>query len=295
LAHRPGFVAPALAARQLASLDHFTDGRLAVHVITGGDDDEQRKEGDFLDKEARYARTDEYLEIVKKVWTLDQPFDYEGRYYRLARAFTPIKPVQRPHLPVYFGGSSPTAIRVAAKHADVYAFWGEPLDQVRETVAAVRSAAASQGRVTAPRFSLSLRPIIAATEAEAWSRAERILDAARALQPHSLVYGQRREPQNVGSKRLLEAASRGKVLDRRLWTEIAALTGAKGNSTSLVGTPAQVAESLLEYYEAGITTFLIRGFDPIEDALQYGRDLIPVVRAEIERREAVAPPAAAVA
>jgi alkanesulfonate monooxygenase len=294
LAHRPGFVAPALAARQLASLDQFTDGRLAVHIITGGDEDDQQREGDFLGKDERYARTDEYLDIVKKVWTLEDPFDHEGPYYRLRGAFTPIKPVQKPHPPVYFGGSSEAAIRVAGKHADVYAFWGEPLAQVRETVAAVRNAAAAHARSSAPRFSLSLRPIIGATEAEAWARAERILQAARLLQSQSGVHA-RAAPQNVGSQRLLRAAALGKIVDKRLWTEIAALTGAKWNSTSLVGTPEQVTESLLEYYDAGITTFLIRGFDPIEDALQYGRDLLPLVRAEVERRETRLPAAEAVA
>jgi alkanesulfonate monooxygenase len=69
-----------------------------------------------------------------------------------------------------------------------------------------------------------------------------------------------------------------------LWTEIAALTGAQGNSTGLVGTPEQVAESLLEYYDIGITTFLIRGFDPLDDAVAYGRELLPLVRQEVARR-----------
>jgi alkanesulfonate monooxygenase len=286
LAHRPGFVAPALAARQLATLDQFSDGRAAVHIITGSDDAEQQKEGDFLDKEQRYARTDEYLDVVRRVWTEERPFDHDGSHYRVKGAFTPIKPVQKPHLPIYFGGSSNSAIRVAAKHADVYALWGESLAQVRETVEAVRAAAAEHGRASKIRFSLSLRPILGATESDAWARAERILDAARALQPNSDIYRKPASgPQNVGSQRLLATAAQGKVVDKRLWTEIAALTGAKGNSTALVGTPNQVAESLLDYYDVGITTFLIRGFDPLEDALQYGRDLIPLVRAEVARRE----------
>jgi alkanesulfonate monooxygenase len=285
LAHRPGFVAPALAARQLATLDQFSDGRLAVHVITGSEDAEQQKEGDFLDKDQRYARTDEYLDVVRKVWTHDRPFDHDGPHYRVRGAFTPIKPVQKPHLPIYFGGSSNSAIRVAAKHADVYALWGESLAQVRETVEAVRAAAVPHGRESSIRFSLSLRPILGATEADAWARAERILEAAKALQASSELYRKPTGgPPNVGSQRLLATAGQGKVVDKRLWTEIAALTGAKGNSTSLVGTPKQVAESLLDYYEVGITTFLIRGFDPVEDALQYGRDLIPLVRAEVARR-----------
>ena len=296
LAHRPGFVEPALAARQLATLDHFSDGRLAVHVITGGDDAEQEKEGDFLDKEQRYVRTDEYLDVVRKVWTHEQPFDHDGRYYQVKGAFTPVKPVQRPHLPIYFGGSSAAAIRVAAKHADVYALWGESLAQVRETVQTVRATAASLGRRSRLRFSLSLRPVLGATEEEAWARAGRILEAAKTLQARSSMYGKPTQaPQNTGSQRLLAAAAQGKVVDKRLWTEIAALTGAKGNSTALVGTPQQVTESLLDYYDAGISTFLIRGFDPLEDALEYGRELLPLVRAAVERRDASPPEFAAVA
>ena len=98
----------------------------------------------------------------------------------------------------------------------------------------------------------------------------------------------RKEPQAVGSQRLLEAAAKGRVLDRRLWTEVAAATGARGNTTALVGTPEQVAESLMAYYDLGVTTFLIRGFDPLEDAVEYGRHLIPLVRREAAQREAPA-------
>ncbi len=95
----------------------------------------------------------------------------------------------------------------------------------------------------------------------------------------------RKTPQNVGSRRLLAAAREGDVLDKRLWTAVAAATGARGNTTALVGTPEQVAESMLAYYDLGVTTFLIRGFDPLEDAIDYGRELIPIVRREIDRRE----------
>lgn len=87
------------------------------------------------------------------------------------------------------------------------------------------------------------------------------------------------QPQNEGSRRLLAAAAQGARLDKRLWTELAQLTGANGNSTSLVSAPDQVAEAMLDYYRLGVSTFLIRGFDPLPDALQYGRALIPRVRA----------------
>lgn len=274
LAHRPGFTAPTLAARQLATLDNLTDGRIAVHIITGGNDRELAQDGDWLSKDDRYARTSEYLDILRQEWTRTEPFDYRGDYYRVQGALSDVRPEGPEGIPVYFGGSSPAAIAVAGRHADVYALWGESLDQVRETIAAVRAAAAPHGR--SPRFSLSLRPILAATEDEAWAKADRILERAKARGA-----GRRSAdlPENEGSRRLLAAAAKGTRLDTRLWTGIAALTGANGNSTALVGTPEQVADAMLDYYRLGISTFLIRGFDPLSDALAYGRDLIPRVRA----------------
>ena len=290
LAHRPGFVAPTLAARQLASLDQFSNGRLAVHIITGGSDQEQARDGDFLTKVERYARTDDYLDLVKKTWTSAGPFDHDGPYYKVVDSYAAVRPVQSPHIPVYFGGSSPEAIQVAGKHADVYALWGESLAQVKETIAQVRAAAAVHGRQDHIRFSLSLRPILGRTEDEAWARADRILADATALrdQVPTALRRPAGPPQNAGSQRLLAAAAQGKVVDKRLWTELAALTGAQGNSTSLVGTPEQVTESLLEYWDLGVSTFLIRGFDPLEDAIEYGRDLIPLVRQDVAKRQSYA-------
>ena len=285
LAHRPGFVAPTLAARQLASLDQFSDGRLAVHIISGGSDADQARDGDFLEKAERYARTDEYLDVLKQCWTSAQPFDHEGVYYRAKAASVSVRCLQRPHIPVYFGGSSDEAIAVAGKHADVYALWGESLAAVADTIAKVRASAARHGREGAIRFSVSFRPILGHTETAAWDRAHRILDQARALRGGG---PSAREPQNAGSQRLLAEAARGPVVDKRLWTELAALTGAPGNSTSLVGTPEQVCEAMLDYWDLGVTTFLIRGFDPLEDALEYGRDLIPLVRAATAVRSAPA-------
>lgn len=292
LAHRPGFVAPTLAARQLATLDQLSDGRLAVHIITGGADHEQQRDGDFLGKAERYARTDDYLDVVRKTWTSAAPFDHDGPYYRVRDSFAAVKPVQQPHIPVYFGGSSEEALAVAGRHADVYALWGETLAQTAETIASVRAAAAVHGRARRIGFSLSIRPILARTEDEAWARADRILAAAKALRADgpprrgSVFRNGEAAPQNVGSLRLLEAAAGGKVRDKRLWTEIAALTGASGNSTALVGTAEQVADALLDYYDLGIRNFLIRGFDPFEDAIDYGRELIPLVRAGAADREA---------
>ena len=279
LAHRPGFVAPTLAARKLATLDQLSGGRLAMHVISGGDDADQRKDGDYVGHDERYRRTDEYLDILRRIWTADRPIDHKGEFYRFEGAYSDVRPVRQPHFPIYFGGASDAAVEVGAKHADVYMLWGEPLADIRQRIARVRSAAARYGRTR--RFSLSVRPILALTEEAAWARAREIL--ARTLELRGGAPPP--QPQAVGAQRLLNAAAQGEVLDKRLWTPIAAATGARGNTTALVGTPEQVAEAILDYYDAGITTILIRGFDPLNDARQYGRELLPLVRAEVARRE----------
>jgi alkanesulfonate monooxygenase len=202
LAHRPGFVSPTVAARKLATLDQVSGGRAAVHVISGGSDTDQRRDGDYLTHDERYARTDEYLDILRRVWTADAPFDHEGRFYRFEGAYSEVR---SPELPVYFGGSSDAALEVAGKHADVYAQWGEPLDAARAQIERVKSIAARHGRD--PGISLSLRPILGRTEEEAWERAYRILAQTRG----NVAAGgfEKREPGSVGSQRLLDAAERG--------------------------------------------------------------------------------------
>jgi alkanesulfonate monooxygenase len=281
LAHRPGFTAPTLAARQLATLDQFSNGRLGVHFISGGSDSEQRRDGDFLPHDQRYERTDEYLTILRRLWTSDKPFDHEGAHYRFEAGFSEVKPLQQPHLPVYFGGASEAAIPVAGKHADVYALWGESLDQVKELTTRVRAEASKHGRQV--RFSVSFRPILADTEGAAWDRAERILEDTKRLRVQA-GYARGGPQQSEGARRLLAAAEKGTRVDKRLWTAIAQETGARSNSTALVGTPEQVADALLDYYDLGVTTFLIRGFDPLEDATDFGRELIPRTRALVAKR-----------
>ena len=298
VAHRPGFVAPTLAARSFASLDQFSAGRVAMHVISGGNDAEQRRDGDWLTKDERYDRTDEYLEVLTRTWTEDGPFSHHGRYYQVADVHAEIRPLQRPRIPVYFGGSSAAAYRVGGRHADVFALWGEPLAETAEQIAAVRAAAEAAGRTEPPRVSVSFRPILGPTEELAWQRAHRILDEINAAKGgHASFTGSRmhqRTPTNVGSQRLLAAAAKGERHDRALWTPTAAASGAAGNSTALVGTPETVAAALLDYVDIGVSTLLIRGYDPLDDAIDYGRELLPLVRQELARRERSTPSGAAV-
>ena len=282
IAHRAGFMAPTLAARHAATLDQLSGGRIALHVISGGSDEEQRRDGDWLDHDSRYRRTGEWMDVVRRVWTEYAPFDYEGEFYHLEQAHSQVRTKQRPHVPLYFGGVSEAAMEVGARHADVYALWGEPVAAIKEQIADIRARADKYGRDI--RFSISVRPILGDTEGEAWERARGILERVRGSVGESVGPGRPARLQSVGSRRLLDFAAQGEIHDKRLWMPIAAATGAAGSTTALVGTAEQVAESLLAYYDAGCSTVLIRGFDPMQDTLDYGRELIPMLRAEAAAR-----------
>ncbi len=299
VAQRPGFIQPVVLARMAATLDHLTGGgRIAIHFITGGDEADQHREGDFVPHDTRYRRTREMMAIARRLWSEDTPFVYEGEFYRYEAAFSSVKPVSPGGIPFYFAGASAPAIEVGAAEADVYAFWGEPRDQVAARMRDINDAAAKCGRTL--RYSLSLRPIIADSEEEAWEKAEWIAEetAARIELAKARMAGHRDTYQglggernatysvdrdmggttSVGRKRLIAMSADKDIYDERLWMKVANLTGAAGNSTALVGTPEQVAEAMLRYYDLGITTLLLKGFDPLADAIDFGKRLVPLLR-----------------
>jgi alkanesulfonate monooxygenase len=307
VAHRPGFVQPVLLARTAATLDHLSGGgRVAIHFITGGDEADQRREGDFVPHDARYRRTGETMSLVRRAFSEDAPFDFDGEFFHYEAAFSSVKPVTPGGIPLYFAGASPPAIAVGAANADVYAFWGEPREAVAARMASIGEAATAVGRTL--RYSLSLRPIIADTEEEAWEKAQWIAEktAERIALAKERMIGRQDTYEglggarnatfsvdrdtggttSVGRKRLIAMSSDRDVYDERLWMKVANLTGAAGNSTALVGTPEQVAEAMLRYYDLGITTLLLKGFDPLADVIDFGKELLPRVRQGVSARDA---------
>jgi alkanesulfonate monooxygenase len=288
VAHRPNLSIPTFAAKTFATIDQISDGRLTVHFITGGNDHEQQREGDFITKDQRYDRTREYIQIVKQAWTSHEPFDHDGEHYRFSDFVSDVFPVQQPRPRVSFGGSSPAAYAVGGAEADIYCLWGEPLADTAEQIESVKAAARAAGRTDVPTFQVAFRPILGKTEAEAWGKAYRIVGTIsarkKAAQP---LLGRRYTgtPENTGSQRLIAVAERGDRFDRALWTATAAVTGGAGNSNALVGTPETVAAALLDYYDLGIEILSARGYDILEDAIEFGRDVIPIVRAEVAKRD----------
>jgi alkanesulfonate monooxygenase len=281
IAHRPGLVAPTLAARAFATLDHTTGGRIRLHAVTGHTAEPEHGE-QIVEKAERYARTAEYLEVVKRTWTSTEPFDFEGEYFSILGGFSPVKPVQKPHIPISLGGSSDAAYHVAVQHTDLYALWAEPLADTAERIQRLRDVAAAHG-VAAPRVSLSVRLIIGPTEALAWERARAIVGA---LSSNSNSNSPRNSKgHSGGAVRQLAVAERGERHDRALFMGTSTAIGGGTDSTSLVGTPDTIVAALLDYYDIGVTTFLNRGYYPLPDALDYGRWIIPVVKDEAHRRE----------
>src|SRR6266849_4184058 len=276
IAHRPGFVAPTLMARKVATFDHLTGGRLALHIITGKTDDEQEGDGDFTPKAERYRRASEYLKLMKLAWSNERPFDFSGEFYRVKGAHSDVCPLQKPHPLLFFGGASDGALAMGARLCDVYAIYAEPIASTRERIAQFRAQAAAFGR--RPGFNISLRPIIAASEGAAWDKANRILAAMTGKKGWSRQEAADGPVDNAG-KRLMGFALEADIHDERLWMPIARATGALGNTSCLVGTPEQVAEAILKYYRLGVASFLIRGFDPLGDVADFGRELIPRIKA----------------
>jgi alkanesulfonate monooxygenase len=289
VALRPNTMHPTVAAKQLATIDQLSNGRATVHIISGGSDVEQAREGDRLPKAERYARSAEYIEILRKVWANDEPFDHAGTYYSFENFRANYRPLNGT-IPVSVGGSSAEAYRVGGSLGDIFGLWGEPLAETREQIAAVNEQAALAGRTDRPRIWVTFRPIIAPTEELAWEKAHRTLDAL--ANPDSQLQRGRElsqdRPQNVGSQRLLDIAARGELHDRALWTPTATATNAQGASTALVGTPETVAAAILDYVDLGADLISIRGYDNINDAIDYGRHILPLVRGELADRERAA-------
>lgn len=291
LAHRPGVVFPTHAARTLATLDQIARGRLALHIISGGNDAEQHREGDYLTKSQRYERSDEYIRILRRAWHEPEAFSHHGRYYRFEDFRSDVRPYQDT-IPISVGGSSADAYRVGGQQGDIFGLWGEPLAETAQQIAAVNTIADAAGRPR-PRIWVSFRPIIAPTDELAWEKAYRTLDRVRevhqvgAAASHYPAAGGGR-PANVGSQRLLEVAGRGELHDRALWTPLVTATNAAGSSTALVGSYETVAKALLDYVDIGCELLSVRGYDPLDDAIDLGRYVLPLVRQELAARAAPA-------
>ena len=275
VAFRPGMVSPFLAAQMAGSFQNLSGGRLLLNVVTGGESHEQRMYGDFLDKQARYERCGEFLQIVRALWT-GEPVDHEGPHYRLDTATLAQIPDPLPR--IYFGGSSPAALDVAAKHVDVYLTWGEPPAAVAEKIDRLRVLAGKEGRELS--YGIRLHTIARDTADEAWAYADRLLAGISEEQIHRVQDGLRRS-ESEGQKRML--ALNGGTKDAleiypNLWAGVGLVRGGAG--TAMVGSHTQIADLIEEYASVGISEFVLSGYPHLEEAYRFGEGVLP----ELTRR-----------
>jgi alkanesulfonate monooxygenase len=278
VAFRPGFILPTVAAQMVQTFQRLSRGRLLLNVVTGGSPHEQRGYGDQLPKDDRYARTDEFLEVVKGCWD-GRPYSFHGAHYDVddGGLLEPLAQEDRPRL--FFGGASPAAERVAARHAEVQLMFGEPPPMAAERIERLRSLAAAQGRTV--EFGIRIHVINRDTAAEAWSEADRLLD----ILPDELIEQRQRMfalSEATGQERIMSLHN-GTKHDRRaleVYPNIWAGTGLviPGGGTALVGSHAEVAERIREYQSVGLDHFILSGYPKLEGAYWFGENVAPLFR-----------------
>ncbi|HHL4078799.1 FMNH2-dependent alkanesulfonate monooxygenase [Burkholderia sola] len=282
VAVRPGIASPGLAARMAATFDRLSGGRLLINVVTGGDAAELEGDGLFADHDTRYEITDDFLNIWRGLLTASHDnggFDYIGKHLQSKGGKALYPPVQHPHPPLWFGGSSPAAHAIAADHIDTYLTWGEPPEAVAKKIADIRARADARGRKI--KFGIRLHVIVRESEDEAWRDAERLISRldddtiARAQKAFANMdsEGQRRMAALHGGKR---GGREALEVYPNLWAGVGLVRGGAG--TALVGNPEQVAERMREYADLGIETFILSGYPHLEESYRFAELVFPLIK-----------------
>ncbi|MER8785476.1 FMNH2-dependent alkanesulfonate monooxygenase [Mesorhizobium sp. M1006] len=274
VAVRPGLQSPTLAARMTSTLDRISGGRLLINVVTGGDPVENKGDGIFLSHDERYEVTREFLDIYKAVLR-GETVAFEGKHFRIEDGRLLFPPVQTPHPPLYFGGSSEAANAVAAEQIDKYLTWGEPPADVAAKVDHVRGLAEKAGRQVS--FGIRLHVIVRETNDEAWADADRLISR---LDDKTIAEAQKvfARMDSVGQSRMsrLHGGRRDKLeISPNLWAGVGLVRGGAG--TALVGDAATVAERIDEYRRIGIDTFILSGYPHLEEAYRFGELVLPLL------------------
>jgi alkanesulfonate monooxygenase len=279
VAIRPGYWQPAHFASAAATLDHLSGGRLLVNIVSGQDN--LAAYGDVAgDQAGRYARTKEFLQLLRRLWT-EENVTFRGRYFGVERSTVSPRPYGAAggrHPRLYFGGASAAAEQVSATEADVQLFWGEPLDGIAERIGRLSALAKSLGRAHAPlEFGLRITTLVRDTTEEAWRDAE--AKVAKMAEDAGQSLGDGHWGKAAGQQRLLALAERGEVLDSCLYTTPGRFGGGGAGTTWLVGSHDEVAAALRKYADLGITHFVLSDTPYKQEAVRVGDQLLSRLRA----------------
>lgn len=276
VAIRPGISPPTATARMAATFDRLSGGRLLINVVTGGDPRQLAGDGLFLPHDERYAMTDEFLTVWRRLMC-GESVDHDGRYLRVSGARLALAPVQRPYPALYFGGSSEVGREVAARHADMYLTWGEPVQQVAQKIDDVARRAAAHGRTM--RYGIRLHVIVRETDSAAWAAADRLIAD---LDDETIARAQARfaEYDSEGQRRQVALRGNGHGRSREaleiapnLWAGVGLVRHSAG--TALVGGVDTVLARIAEYADLGIDTFILSGYPHLEEAYRVAELLLP--------------------
>jgi alkanesulfonate monooxygenase len=269
-----------------ATLDRLSGGRLLINVVTGGDPVELHGDGLFLDHDERYAVTDEFLTVWRRLM-MGETVDFTGRHISVAAGKLLYPPVQQPYPPLYFGGSSGAGQGIAADHVDVYLTWGEPPAEVAAKLAEMRAVAATKGRTLS--YGIRLHVIVRETESAAWDAANRLIDK---IDDATIAAAQRTFARfdSVGQQRMsrLHGGKRERLeISPNLWAGVGLVRGGAG--TALVGDPPTVAARMKEYMALGIDRFILSGYPHLEECYRFAELVFPLLPLRpttgIERRQ----------
>jgi alkanesulfonate monooxygenase len=277
VAVRPGLQSPAVAARMTATLDRVSNGRLLINVVTGGDPVENKGDGVFLDHDARYEVTREFLTVYNELLA-GKTVNFQGKHLRIENGSLLFPPRQSPRPPLYFGGSSDAGIDVAADIVDKYLTWGEPPAQVADKINRVKAVASSRGRKLS--FGIRLHVIVRETNAEAWNAADELI---RHVTDETIAAAQKifSRMDSVGQQRMaqLHGGRHEKLeISPNLWAGVGLVRGGAG--TALVGDPETVAARIREYQAIGVDTFVLSGYPHLEEAYRFAELVFPLLAVE---------------
>ena len=273
VAFRPGLLSPTLAAQMASTYQRMSGGRLLINIVTGAEAHELARFGDHLDKDTRYARTGEFLRVMKGAWGAE-PYTWAGEHYDVVEATTRAVPDPVPE--IYFGGASPAAEAVAAEHVDVYLTWGEPPDAVAERLDRMRAKAAEHGRTL--RFGIRFHVIARDTADAAWAEADRLL-AGMSAEAIAAAQADFAATQSEGQRRMAELHGGDPTrleIHPNVWAGIGLVRGGAG--TAIVGSFADVADRIAEYHALGLDEFILSGYPHLEEAYWFGEGVLPILR-----------------
>ena len=271
VAVRPTFHPPAILAKQAANIDHISNGRLSLNVVSSWWADEARRYGVRFDAhDDRYARTAEWLEVLDGAWR-EERFSFKGRLYEVDETVLAPKPVRRPRPTIYAGGESEAAKTLISRRCDAYVMHGDPPERVAPKVADMRrrrdAASTAAGAELAPmRFGVAAYAIVRDTEAEARREVARITNVA---------------PGSPGYRNYQDWVSHTQ-LEQQVSLEDYSVSN-RGLRAGLVGTPEQVAGRVRAFAAAGVDLLLLQCSPQLEEMERFAEQVMPLVGAEAPR------------